>query len=271
MLKSARKTARWRGLLGALALAAWTAMAATAAETDVQRLERLVGDLLTLQQAAGETEATWAEQRPAVQGRIEILRQQVAAEQARLSQAQQTAAAAAAERQALDADVHRSREALLALAAPLTQAETALRTLLPRLPEPLTRALAERLRELPAAATPVSEQNLSERLRLVFGLLTEIDQFANGVYLFRQPIADPQQVQREMDVLYLGLSMAFAVSADAASAAVGTPGATGWDWRWDPALAGAVRTAVAIYRKEQPATFVTLPLELAPPPSGGQP
>ena len=117
----------------------------------------------------------------------------------------------------------------------------------------------------------MTADTLADRLRLVFGLLTEIDQFANGVYLFRQPLTDPQQVRREMDILYLGLAVAFAVSADGTSAAAGAPAAGGWEWRWDPALAPSVRTAVAIYRKEQPASFVVLPLELNPEPAGGQP
>jgi len=262
-----RRAGWWRALLFPTAGGALSA----AAETDLQRLERLVGDVLALQMAAGEAEAAWVEQRPAVQGRIEVLRQQVAAEEVRLRETQQTAAAAAASRQAVEADATRSREALLALAGPLTQAENDLRTLLPRLPEPLTRSLGERVRELPPPATPVTADTLADRLRLVFGLLTEIDQFANGVYLFRQSLTDPQQVQREMDTLYLGLSMAFAVSADGTSAAAGTPAAGGWTWRWDPALAGPVSTAVAIYRKEQPATFVTLPLQLVPPATGGKP
>lgn len=257
----------WRALL---LLAAGVGLSA-AAETDLQRLQRLVGDLLALQQAAGDAEAGWGEQRPAVEGRIEVLRQQVALAEARQREAQQAAEVTAGGRQALESDVRRSRDALLALGAPLAQAEDVLRGLRPRLPEPLNRSLSERLRDLPASGTPVTADTLADRLRLVFGLLTEIDQFANGVYLFRQPLTDPQQVQREMDTLYLGLSMAFAVSADGTSAAAGTPAAGGWEWRWDPALAPSVRTAVAIYRKEQPASFVVLPLELVPTPAGGKP
>jgi len=252
-----------------LSLVAGTVLGA--ADTDLQRLQAVVTDQVAVRQAAHEAETAWAEQRPAVEGRIAVLRQQAADAEAALAKAQQEAAAGAASRQALEADAQHTREALAALAAPTRAAEARLRALLPRLPEPLTKSLAERLRELPAADVAVTPDDLQERLRLVVGLLTEIDQFADGVYLFRQPLADPQQVQREMDVIYLGLAMAFAVSGDGATAAAGTPAADGWAWRWDPALAGPVRTAVAIYRKEQPATFVALPLELAPKREGGQP
>lgn len=262
---------RWRCGGWGVVLALASSSLLPAAETDLQRLQALVTDLVAVRQAAHDAETSWAEQRPAVEGRIEVLRQQVAEAEAALAKAQQEASAAAGARQALESDAQRTREALAALAAPTRDAEARLRGLLPRLPEPLTKSLAERIRELPPADTPITAENLQDRLRLVFGLLTEIDQFADGVYLFRQPLTDPQNVQLEMDTIYLGLSMAFAVSGDGASAAAGLPGTGGWVWRWDPALAGPVRTAVAIYRKEQPAIFVTLPLEAAPKGTGGTP
>lgn len=247
------------------------AAAVTAAEPELQRLERLAGEVLALQQAAAEAEASWLEQRPAVQGRIEVLRQQVAAGEARLRDAEQAAADAAAARRAAEAEAQGAREGLAALAAPMAKAEESLRALLPRLPGPLAEALRERVREMPDPGREPGPESAAERLRLIVGILTEIDQFANGVHLVRQPLEDPGQVPREMEVLYLGLAAAFAVSPDDSAAAVARPGPDGWVWRWDASLAGPVRSAVAIYRKEQPAAFVTLPLELTPDRGGGAP
>jgi uncharacterized protein (DUF1778 family) len=250
---------------------ALAALPALAAESDLPRLERAVGETVSLRQAAHEAEVAWAEQRPAVEARLALLQQQRTLADEQLRAARQSAATALASRQRLEADVAQSGDALLALAAPLRQAEERLRRLAPRLPEPLSRSLAERLKALPPAPAEITVETLAERLKLVFGLLAEIDQFAHGVVLTRQTLAASSGVVREMDVLYLGLGAAFAVSSTGDLAAVGIPGENGWQWRWEPALAPDLSAAVAIYRKDRPAAFVNLPLELAPKLGGAPP
>lgn len=254
--------------LCAALLAAWSGLAA---EADLLRLERLVGETVSLRQATHEAETAWAEQRPAVEARLALLQQQRTLAEEQLGSARQSAAAGLAARQQLEADVAQSRAALLALAEPLRQAEDRLQRLLPRLPEPLTRSLADSLKALPPSAAEITAETLSDRLKLVCGLLTEIDQFANGVFLTRQSLTATPGASREMDVLYLGLGAAFAVASAGDLAAVGVPGEGGWQWRWDPAYAPDIRAAVAIYRKERTAGFVRLPLELAPKAGGAQP
>jgi hypothetical protein len=262
-----RRTGRWGALL---ALASGAVLAA--AEADLQRLEAVVTQLVAVRKAAHEAETAWAEQRPAVEGRLAVLRQQQAAAGAALAAAQQAAAEAATRRQTLEAHVAQAEAALATLVAPTRAAEVRLRALLPRLPEPLTTALAQQVKDLPPAEIEIAPETLQDRLRLVFGLLTEIDQFAAGVHLLRQTLTDPAGVVREMDVVYLGLGTAFAASASAPSAAIGRPGPTGWTWRWEDGLGAAVREAVASYRKERPAGFIVLPLELGvQAPQGGTP
>ncbi len=252
------RRAPWRP---ALALAIGLAMAAPAADLD--RLEGLVGQILEAQQATAQARAEWADQRPAHDGQIALLTQEVADAEERLERVRKDADAAAEQHRQSAADADRAGQSRADLAEPISRAEADLKALWPSLPEPLRNTLGSADSGRPNASTDAA---IAERLQALLSRLTELDQFAQGVTLVRQELAEADQTRREMDCLYLGLAIAFAVATDGSRAAVGVPTATGWDWQWDAALAGPVRRAVAIYRKEQPAAWVTLPLRLSPMP-----
>ncbi|NLF18026.1 MAG: DUF3450 domain-containing protein [Lentisphaerae bacterium] len=255
-----RRCAPWRR---ALALA--IGLAAAAAAADLDRLETLVGHILEAQQATARAQAEWSEQRPAHEGQIALLTQEVADAEERLERARKDADAAAEQHRQSAADAERARQSLAELAEPIDRAEADLKALWPSLPETLRTTLASPDTGRPDDATPAAKADaaVAERLQALLSRLTELDQFAQGVTLVRQELTEADRTRREMDCLYLGLAIAFAVAADGSRAAVGVPTATGWDWQWDAALAGPVRRAVAIYRKEQPAAWVTLPLRLS--------
>jgi len=73
-------------------------------------------------------------------------------------------------------------------------------------------------------------------------------------------LTGPDGTAREMDVLFVGLGAGYAVSRDGRLAAVGRMTDTGWVWTWPESGADDIRRAMAIFRKDQPAGFVPLPV-----------
>ena len=235
-------------------------MVPSRAAEDLDGFEARVAELIRLRQARYEAENAWREQQRLVDARLQLLTDERAAltndvEIARVA----TDEAAAAARKAVEAATAQRRK-LKALLPPLLAAEARVQSLSAWLPEPLRDRLEVPLHDLDTAEAPTTPADLAERLRRLFGLLTEIEQFSHGVHLVRQRLTGPDGATREMDVLYAGLGAAFAVSLDDTLAAWGSPSRQGWTWQWDATLAADVRHVVAVFRKEKPAGFVCLPL-----------
>jgi hypothetical protein len=130
------------------------------------------------------------------------------------------------------------------------------------LPPLLQGDLSTDLDRLPPPDRPVTAADVGERLRLVFTLTTEIEQYDTGIHVGRLVLTPPDGTSRELDILQIGLGAAFAVSPDGAFAAKGRPGANAWEWEWQAELAEPILHALAVYRKKRPAEFVSLPLQL---------
>ena len=93
-------------------------------------------------------------------------------------------------------------------------------------------------------------------------LYTEIEKLHHDIHDLKELLTMPDDSRREVDVLYLGLARAFAVSTDNAWAANGTPTGKGWHWETRENIADPVRRAISIYKREEPAAFVELPLAI---------
>lgn len=70
--------------------------------------------------------------------------------------------------------------------------------------------------------------------------------------------------RREMDVLWIGTALAYAVNGDNTLAALGSPGPEGWVWTETHALAPRIRQALRIQKQEAPPALIRLPVEVQP-------
>ncbi len=248
------------GLLSLLVASAWADPPAVRAGLD--SLEDLVGQLIRVQQATHAARSEWQDQEAQLKREEELLRQRVADAAERLQTMTTERVKAQAERQAATEAATQAEEKLARYFAPIAAAEARLRELQPHLPPLLLENLGSEFAKLPPADRPVTQADAGDRLRLVFELTTEVEQFDAAIHAGRLILTPPTGEAREMDVLQLGLATAFAVAADGSLAAVGTPGADAWQWEWRPELAKSIRTALLVYQKKQPAEFVELPLQL---------
>ncbi len=101
----------------------------------------------------------------------------------------------------------------------------------------------------------------ARRLQLTLSALHEIGQLQNSIHVTRELLTiegEPQR--REMDVIYLGLARAYAVSPDDRVAAIGSLSGTSWKWVVNSDIGASVRQMVSEHLEEAPPTLVTLPM-----------
>lgn len=138
--------------------------------------------------------------------------------------------------------------------------EAQVKKLSPQLPAPLQEILTLLLHRMPSDAA--TKMSTAERMQVVVGVLNEMDKFNNSVSVFNEKRKNAKGEEVAVETVYVGLGAAYFVNQSNDFAGTGTPGANGWEWTTKPELASAVRDAIKIYRNEQPAHFVSLPVVL---------
>jgi hypothetical protein len=109
--------------------------------------------------------------------------------------------------------------------------------------------------------TPASEY-LAKTLPAIFVFYASIQEANLKEQAVAVVLTPPDGKPREMDALFLGTALSFAVSRDVKYAAVGRPTESQWVWVWDNSLSRSIHDALAVHAGDAPAGLVTLPLRL---------
>ena len=107
-----------------------------------------------------------------------------------------------------------------------------------------------------------TEMGLSERFQNVVGILNEMNKFSGEITEASEVRDLPDGSRAEVTVLYLGLGQAYYCNEKSGVAGVGRPGEEGWLWEPRDDLIEAVAEVIAVFRNEQPAVYVGLPVEV---------
>jgi hypothetical protein len=135
--------------------------------------------------------------------------------------------------------------------------EAQIRLLLPQLPSPLQDTLRPVVLRMPADAN--TKMTAAERLRVLVGILNEVDKFNSSVSVFNEKRRNNKGEETAVETLYVGLGAAYFANETGEFAGTGNPGAKGWEWQIQNGLGPSIRETIRIYRNEQPAHFVSLP------------
>jgi septal ring factor EnvC (AmiA/AmiB activator) len=142
-----------------------------------------------------------------------------------------------------------------------TKFEGQLKATAPQLPAPLQDIVKKDMVRIPE--DPANTKMLAaERVQVCVGVLNELDKFNNAVNVFNEKRKNQKGEEVAVQTLYVGLGAAYFVNDTADFAGVGAPGKNGWQWTIKPELAPTVAEALKIYRNEQTARFVTLPVTI---------
>ena len=155
------------------------------------------------------------------------------------------------EKQKLAEEQQRLQQNHQACLTPLNVAEQALEAKRNQLPDPLQETM------LP----PLQGDNLSSRLRR---FLESIDSIRDFDQQLQKPVptifTGPDGVQREFQMLYLGLTTAYIVAPNAKIAAFGNRQNGDWEWHWQPDYFPAIAQAIEISSGKRPPELLYLPV-----------
>lgn len=232
------------------------------AGSGVAEVQATVRQWIALKQELSRMQTEWQEHKALLTDEMRLLERRRAELKRRLAEQDEKAKGADTGSAALQGRRRALQDTVASLAKSVEVAEQDLRRRQDRLPPLLLEPLNNSLAKLPRRGTaPVSAASLAERLQLVFGIYAQLQQLTRSVHVGRMVLTTPDGPQAEMEVVFIGLATAYAVSADDTRAAVGCPNEETWTWHWRGELAPAVRQLLSCYRKKSPAAFVNLPLQ----------
>ena len=132
--------------------------------------------------------------------------------------------------------------------------ETALRAQLQIFPEPLMNKIND---EVERIRKPELSSSLQDRLRDLVAVMSAASEFGQSLTIHSQIRPDGED-QIEVDVLYLGFSGAWYVGRAGKVAGYGQADKSGWTWIKDESVAGPLKDAIEMYRKERAPDYVPI-------------
>jgi len=236
--------------------------------------ERLVGKWVDVRTQLASERRDWEEKKHHWLEEIRLLETEKAALEEEISETGALASSAETQRARLLERKQRMETALDGLRPLLDRAEAHAGLWQARIPPSLMSGLRKAFLEIPATHQQAKRMSVTRRLQLVVALFTEVESLQNNLHVVKEMVPVKAGQRREVDVLYMGLCRAFAVSADGEWAAVGEPVTDGWRWSVHPELGPSIRKAIAVFTRRRPAELIDLPLKVQGLPGaeeGGQP
>lgn len=143
--------------------------------------------------------------------------------------------------------------------------ELQLAKLIPRFPLPLRDKVEESILRL---ESPDLQRPLQNRTRDILLILQAYLDFQNVLTLSSE-VREFEGTKHQVDVLYLGMSQAWYSDSSGSHSGYGRPGASGWVWTNEPAIAQQVRDAVEIQSRRKAPAYVELPIGTKSNAAGG--
>lgn len=231
------------------------------AEMTVNDLDSLVGQWMEIRTAIAGEKRDWLAKKQ--QWEIEI--QLLEAEKAKLQNELESISKSVSDEQVQRSETIKNKEkieqVLDELDPILSQAELSLRFFEPYIPLVTGDNIAKNFAELPATPQQATELGLTDRIVRIAALFSQIETIQNNFYV-SQEMLNVKGGKRQVDVLYIGIARAFAVSSDNDWAAVGFPAENGWQWNENADIAMDIRTAIEVYNHHQTAKLVALPMQV---------
>ncbi len=241
---------------------AWGDVALKEGKVDIVGLEALAGRWIALRAELAAERQAWARQERHWEREIALLEQEIAKRREAL--AEDTTFLRDVERDQADvlAEKEAATSALQELAIVVGQHEGRIRDFEALIPEGLRAELGRGFGALPEHDAAAERMGVLRRLQTVLALYTQIESLQHNMHFVRELIAYGEQ-QREVDVLYIGLSRGFAVSPKGDWAAIGIPTDGGWQWQEATDEASSIRLAIQVMQREADVQLVPLLLGVA--------
>lgn len=193
--------------------------------------------------------------------RIALMQREIEALREKIREAAESIAEADEKRIELVEENDRLRRATGSVEDDLARIEERTAMLLPRLPDPLrerVKPLSQRLPEDPNE----TKLSMSERFQNAVGILNEVNKFHREITVTTEIRPLPDGSSAEVAAIYLGIGQGFYTGAGGRVGGAGSAAEGEWEWEPVDSAAAAAAQALAILKKEQPAAYVRLPIEI---------
>ena len=141
----------------------------------------------------------------------------------------------------------------------LESAHRHVKSILPRLPEPLAEHWKDNLNKL-----ALLEDHPSKRLDLYLDMYKSFDRFREKVTLHQalMPIAENSEQEILVDQIYLGVARGWYLSRDGQYAGFGQAGSDQWQWQADNTLATELQALIKAAKQPEKATILPITVKL---------
>jgi hypothetical protein len=228
---------------------------------DLASLDALVERWMALRTTIAEEKREWEARREHWEAEIALLEREAGTLKTEMDEGDTFALSVETTRAEALARKERMESELRKLRAVLDRAEADLLRWRARIPPGVMASPAAGFDALPVTQKDAEKLPLTRRAQTVAALYTQIETLQNRLHATRETL-DVAGTRRQVDVLYVGLARAFAVSPANDWAAVGMP--TDTAWTWTPAIqdAAAVRRAIDVLNRQEAAQLVALPMQV---------
>lgn len=228
------------------------------AESSLAEQRAVLEKWVQTRQLIAKTKADWQADKELLDQSVALFERELKQVEEQMSKLSTNSAQVDKERLQAEALKKTSEEALAGAREFAASFEAQVKSLVPRLPQPLQDILKPMLNRLPADAAN-TKMPATERIQVLVGILNELDKFNNGISLFSEKRKNSKGEEVSVETVYVGLGAAYFVNEANDFAGTGTAGPNGWEWTTQSDLAHSVREVVRIYRNERSARFLPLP------------
>jgi hypothetical protein len=247
-------------LYGLVALIAGTSLQAqdeSAVQKEIAQAREVISKYVDTRQAIARVKNEWKAYQELTQRRIDLYEREIEQLSSQISAAEEETTQAEREIARIRDEISVLRSANAIVAQALPGLEDKLRELYGYFPSPLKTKVQRLVQQLGKG------RQASDRMAIVIGILNEVDKF-NAEYNFDTTEKTlPSGETKLVDVIYLGLAVAYYADKDGTIGGVGVPAEGNWSWSERNDLAPAIRDAVLYYNGDiKPALLVDLPVDI---------
>lgn len=244
-----------------IVLGAWAGIPPSLGAEPIEHVQRAAAEWARLRDETVRLEEDWRDQRSLLQAALDALRARVESLSVERDATQARVTQESLEFAQLENRTMAARARLETVSARIDQLAARLEATRPFLPPRLSTAL-----ELPFRSIRDPKLGPAERMQHAVTILNRCTAFNRVLTVVEEDLAlGPEGARRVLDVVYLGLSHAYALDRANRVAYLGQPTDAGWSWRAHPEAAPAVEQLIAVQREAADPDYLLLPTQVTDP------
>ncbi|MEX0332053.1 MAG: DUF3450 family protein [Puniceicoccaceae bacterium] len=247
-------------LYGLAALVAGSTLHAqdeAAVQKEIEKAREVISKYVETRQEIARVKNEWKSYQELTQRRIDLYEREISQLSQLIERAEKDTTQAERQIAAVKEEIAVLRSANDIVGQALPAFEDKMREMYQYFPTPLKSKVERLVQQLGKS------RNSADRMAILIGILNEVDKFNSDFNFDSFEKKLPSGETKLVDVIYLGLAVAYYADSEGSIGGVGTPAAGDWQWAERNDLAGSIRMAIQYYNGDiKPAMLVDLPVEV---------